>query len=246
MMTRRQAIRTAVVSLTAMAATSKWSQLAAQPALPLPAPPAPTGPFKLPPLPYAFDALEPHIDAKTMEIHHDKHHMTYVGNLNRAVADYPDLQKKSVEDLIRNLSTLPEKARTAIRNHGGGHANHAMFWQALKKNDGAKPTGELAKSIDKKFSSFVGFQEQFTKAAAGVFGSGWAWLTIDPSKELRVETTPNQDSPLSAGRTPLLGIDVWEHAYYLKYQNRRADYVAEFYHVINWDFVAERYQKSAG
>src|SRR6476661_680088 len=231
MMTRRQAIRTAVVSVTAMAATSKLSRLAAQPALPLPTPPAPAGPFKLPPLPYAFDALEPHIDAKTMEIHHDKHHMAYVGNLNRAVADYPDLQKKSVEDLIRNLSTMPEKARTAIRNHGGGHANHALFWQALKKNNGAKPMGELAKGIDKKFSSFMGFQEQFTKAAAGLFGSGWAWLSIDPNKELRVETTSNQDSPLSAGRTPLLGIDVWEHAYYLKYQNRRADYIAEFYNV---------------
>src|SRR6187401_3251563 len=158
----------------------------------------PKGPFALPPLGYAFDALEPHIDAKTMEIHHDKHHMAYVGNLNRAVADYPDLQKKSVEDLLRNLSTLPEKARTAIRNHGGGHANHAFFWQMLKKNDGAKPTGELAKSIEKKFTSFMGFQEQFTKAAAGIFGSGWAWLSIDASKELHVETTPNQDSPLSA------------------------------------------------
>ena len=178
-----------------------------------------------------------------MEIHHDRHHMAYVGNLNRAVADYPDLQKKSVEDLIRNLSTVPEKARTAIRNHGGGHANHALFWQMLKKNNGAKPTGELAKGIDKQFNSFTGFQEQFTKAAAGLFGSGWAWLSIDPGKELRVETTPNQDSPLSAGRTPLLGIDVWEHAYYLKYQNRRADYIAEFYNAINWDFVAERYQK---
>jgi len=246
MMTRRQAIRTAVVSVTAMAATSKLSRLAAQPAFPAATPPPPPGPFKLPPLPYAFDALEPHIDAKTMEIHHDKHHMAYVGNLNRAVADYPDLQKKSVEDLLRNLSTLPEKARTAIRNHGGGHANHAFFWQMLKKNDGAKPTGELAKSIEKKFTSFMGFQEQFTKAAAGIFGSGWAWLSIDPSKELRVETTLNQDSPLSAGRTPLLGIDVWEHAYYLKHQFRRADYIAEFYHVINWDFVAERYQKTAG
>jgi Fe-Mn family superoxide dismutase len=246
MMTRRQAIRTAVVSVTAMAATSKLSRLAAQPGLPLPAPAAPPGPFKLPPLPYAFDALEPHIDAKTMEIHHDKHHMAYVGNLNRAVVDYPDLQKKSVEDLLRNLSTLPEKARPGIRNQGGGHANHAFFWQMLKKNNGAKPTGELAKSIEKKFTSFMGFQEQFTKAAAGIFGSGWAWLSIDSSKELRVETTPNQDSPLSAGRTPLLGIDVWEHAYYLKHQFRRADYIAEFYHVINWDFVAERYQKMAG
>jgi Fe-Mn family superoxide dismutase len=246
MMTRRQAIRTAVVSVSAMAATSKLSRLVAQPAFPAAPAPAPAGPFKLPPLSYAFDALEPHIDAKTMEIHHDKHHMTYVGNLNRAVADYPDLQKKSVEDLIRNLSTLPEKVRMAIRNHGGGHANHALFWQTLKKNNGAKPTGELAKGIDKKFNNFMGFQEEFTKAAAGLFGSGWAWLSIDPSKELRIETTPNQDSPLSAGRTPLLGIDVWEHAYYLKYQNRRSEYIAEFFHVINWDSVAERYQKTAG
>jgi len=159
---------------------------------------------------------------------------------------YEELGPQGLEIVTVALDTLPEKARTAIRNHGGGHANHAMFWQALKKNDGAKPTGELAKSIEKKFTSFMGFQEQFTKAAAGIFGSGWAWLSIDPSKELRVETTPNQDSPLSAGRTPLLGIDLWEHAYYLKHQFRRADYIAEFYHVINWDFVADRYQKTAG
>jgi Fe-Mn family superoxide dismutase len=174
MMTRRQAIRTAVVSVTAMAATSKLSRLAAQPALPLPAPPAPAGPFKLPPLTYAFDALEPHIDAKTMEIHHDKHHMAYVGNLNRAVADYPDLQKKSVEDLLRNLSTLPEKARTGIRNHGGGHANHSFFWQMLKKNDGARPNGRALKSIEEKNSPVYGISGTFTKAAAGIFGGGWA------------------------------------------------------------------------
>ncbi len=201
------------------------------------------GPFVLPPLPYAFDALEPHIDAETMKIHHDKHHATYVANLNKAVADKPALASKSIEGLLRELNSVPEGIRPAVRNHGGGHANHSLFWQLLKKNGGGHPTGELGKAVDKKFGSFAGFQEKFTEAATKQFGSGWAWLSLDPNRELLVEGTPNQDSPLSSGRTPLLGIDVWEHAYYLKYQNRRADYIKAFYNLINWDIVSERYRK---
>jgi superoxide dismutase, Fe-Mn family len=201
------------------------------------------GPFTLPPLGYAFDALEPHIDAQTMQIHHDKHHQAYITNLNKTVADTPALAGKSVEELLQKLSAVPETARGAVRNHGGGHANHALFWQLLKKNGGGKPSGQLASAIDRKFGSFSQFQTKFTEAATKQFGSGWAWLSLDAAKELIVESTPNQDSPLSAGRTPLLGIDVWEHAYYLKYQNRRPEYIAAFYNVINWDVVSERYAK---
>jgi Fe-Mn family superoxide dismutase len=242
MLTRRQAIKSAALVTAAcstVVSTSAVTSLAS-PALP------PGDAFTLPPLPYAFDALEPHIDAQTMQIHHDKHHAAYVTNLNKAVASEASLAGKSVEDLVRNLASVPEGVRTAVRNHGGGHANHSLFWQSLKKNEGGKPEGELAKVLDKKFGSFSNFQQEFTKAATGVFGSGWAWLTLDPGKELRIESTPNQDTPLSVGRTPLLGIDVWEHAYYLKYQNKRPDYVAAFYNVINWDFVGERYQKLVG
>ena len=205
---------------------------------------APTGPFKLPPLPYAFDALEPEIDARTMEIHHDKHHQAYVLNLNKAVAEEPALARKSIEELVRDLAMVPEKVRTAVRNQGGGHYNHTLFWQMMKKGGGGEPKGALAAAIEKKFSGFNGFREQFSKAAAGQFGSGWAWLTLD-GKELKIESSPNQDNPLSQGRTPLLGIDVWEHAYYLKYQNRRPDYIAAFFKVINWDYVRERYEKSS-
>ena len=199
--------------------------------------------FTLPTLPYSFDALEPHIDAQTMQIHHGKHHAAYVAGLNKAVADKAALASKPVEVLLKDLGMVPEAIRSAVRNHGGGHANHSLFWQSLKKNGGGRPSGELAKAIDRKFASFTGFQEKFTDAALKQFGSGWAWLSLGANKDLLVESTPNQDSPLSAGRVPLLGIDVWEHAYYLKYQNRRADYVAAFYSVINWDFVSERYLK---
>ena len=199
--------------------------------------------FELSPLPYDYNALEPYIDTLTMQIHHDKHHAAYVANLNKAVAKFPATGRQSVEDLMRNLNSVPEAIRTDVRNQGGGHYNHSLFWQMLKKNEGGKPTGELARAIDKYFRSYTGFQEQFTKAALGVFGSGWAWLTIDSEKNLIVESTPNQDSPVTAGRQPLLGIDVWEHAYYLKYQNRRPEYAAAFYNVINWDFVAARYAK---
>ena len=239
MMTRRQALQRGSLAAVAAVATATVSPLRSQPA---PAA-APAGPFKLPPLGYATDALEPYLDAQTMTIHHDKHHATYVANLNKAVAAFPDLAAKPVEDLLKDLNALPETARTAIRNSGGGHANHSLFWPALKKNDGGKPSGELAGALDKAFGSFDGFQQEFTKAALSVFGSGWAWLSL-AGRQVRIETTPNQDTPWSQGRLPLLGLDVWEHAYYLKYQNRRPEYVAAFYKVVNWDFVAERFQKA--
>ncbi|MGB9606415.1 MAG: superoxide dismutase [Bryobacteraceae bacterium] len=201
-------------------------------------------PFSLPPLPYPYDALEPHIDAKTMQIHHTGHHAAYVRNLNAAVAKYPELGRKKVEELLADLNALPADVRTAIRNNGGGHANHTLFWQIMSPKGGGQPKGELARAMEKAFGSFPRFQEQFTGAAMGVFGSGWAWLTVDRNKQLMIEPTPNQDTPISAGRTPILGIDVWEHAYYLRYQNRRAEYVKAFYNVIDWDRVAEFYQKA--
>ncbi|MGA3180136.1 MAG: superoxide dismutase [Verrucomicrobiota bacterium] len=200
---------------------------------------APIGPFTLPPLPYPFDALEPHIDAQTMQIHHDKHHAAYVANLNKAVADFPDLGKMPVEALFKDLNAVPEKVRATVRNQGGGHYNHSIFWEMMKKNGGGQPAGELSKAIDAKFGSFAAFKDQFTKAAAGQFGSGWAWLVSDRDG-LGIQSTPNQDSPLSEGKRPLLGLDVWEHAYYLKYQNRRADYIAAWFNVINWDYVSQR------
>jgi superoxide dismutase, Fe-Mn family len=202
--------------------------------------------FALPPLGYAFDALEPYIDAQTMQIHHDKHHATYVANLNKAVADAPSLAGKSIESLLRDFDAVPESVRTAVRNSGGGHANHALFWPQLKKNQGRGPSGELSQAIDKTFGNFAEFQRQFTDAATKQFGSGWAWLTMGANKQLAVESTPNQDTPLSKGRTPLLCIDVWEHAYYLKYQNRRPEYITAFYNVIDWDVVADRFRKGGG
>ena len=202
-----------------------------------------SGPFTLPPLPYAYDALEPHIDARTMEIHHDKHHAAYVTNLNKAVADWPempDLSKKSIGVLLQNLNSVPEKIRTAVRNNGGGHFNHSLFWQMMKPAGGGEPSGELAKAIDSGFGSFTTFKDNFTRAALGQFGSGWAWLVLD-GRQLKIESTPNQDTPLSSGRTPLLGLDVWEHAYYLKYQNKRADYIAAWWTVVNWNFAADEF-----
>ncbi len=246
MMTRREAIKTTALASAACAA--------ALPALTQPAAPtaAPTGPFTLPPLPYAYDALEPHIDALTMQIHHDKHHQAYVTNLNKAVAGHPELETKTVEELLRGLAALPAGARTAVQNQGGGHYNHSLFWQMMKKDGGGEPKGELATAIDKQFKSFSGFSDEFAKAATARFGSGWVWLTADASFEvdpggklllLTIESSANQDSPVTAGKTILLGIDVWEHAYYLKYQNRRPDYITAFFKVINWDFVADRYHK---
>ena len=193
---------------------------------------------ELPALPYAHDALEPHIDARTMEIHHGKHHQAYVNNLNKALEGHADLQGKSIEDLLKNLNAIPESIRTAVRNNGGGHANHSLFWPCMSPNGGGEPSGELGEAINAAFGSLASFKEQFGKAAATRFGSGWAWLCADSSGGLVVTSTPNQDNPLSEGLTPILGLDVWEHAYYLNYQNRRPDYVAAWWNVVNWEQVA--------
>lgn len=237
MHTRRSAIQTLASTAAAFATADLFAQA------PAAAAPAPTGPHKLPALGYAFDALEPVIDAKTMEIHHDKHHAAYVNNLNTALAKAPDLAGKSIEELVKGLAELPEAVRTAIRNNGGGHYNHTLFWQHLKKSTGG-PQGDLLKAIERDFTSVAKWQEQFSEAAMKQFGSGWAWLVLQGNK-LAIVATPNQDSPLTTGATPLLGIDVWEHAYYLKYQNRRADYVKAFQDVIDWEFVGARYAKNA-
>ncbi|GEN84379.1 superoxide dismutase [Mn] [Sporosarcina luteola] len=198
--------------------------------------------YKLPELPYAYDALEPHIDKETMNIHHTKHHNTYVTNVNNALEGHDDLASKSVEELISNLDAVPENIRTAVRNNGGGHANHTFFWNTLSPNGGGNPTGALAEAIDKKFGSFDAFKEEFAKAAATRFGSGWAWL-VSNNGELEIMSTPNQDSPLMEGKTPILGLDVWEHAYYLNYQNRRPDYVSAFWNVVNWEEVSKNFGK---
>jgi len=197
-------------------------------------------PYVVPPLPYPFDALEPYIDAKTMEIHHDKHHGAYVTNLNKALESAPQLQGKPIEELISNIEALPEAIRVAVRNNGGGHANHSMFWTLMKKGGGGEPKGNLAAEIQKTFGSFAEFKNKFSQAAAGRFGSGWAWLMWQNGK-LAIDSTPNQDSPLMAGAKPILGLDVWEHAYYLKYQNRRADYIEAWWNVVNWDQVAQNF-----
>ena len=199
-------------------------------------------PHQVPPLPYAFDALEPHIDAKTMEIHHDKHHAAYVAKLNGALEAHPDLQGKSVEELLRGIEQVPEAIRTVVRNHGGGHANHSLFWQILGPQGGS-PSGALAEAIDRDLGGFAAFQEKLTNAGVNQFGSGWGWLVASGGK-LEVIARPNQDSPLMEGKTPLLGVDVWEHAYYLKYQNRRPDYLAAWWNAINWNAVAERFQQA--
>jgi Fe-Mn family superoxide dismutase len=196
-------------------------------------------PFTLPKLPYSYDALEPHIDAETMKIHHDKHHQAYVDNLNKALAMHPELQKRTLDELLQGLSKLPKDIQTAVRNNGGGHANHTMFWQVMAK-DGGKPNGALARAIDQAFGSFDKFQAAFSQAAITRFGSGWAWLIAGPGK-LEVMSSPNQDTPVMEGKTPILGLDVWEHAYYLKYKNLRPAYVAAWWNVVNWKDVAERY-----
>jgi len=245
-MNRRDAMKTLALGAGALLVprVSLAQPPAAAPAAAPAAPAAPTGPFTLPPLPYAFDALEPHLDAQTMQIHHDKHHAAYVNNLNKAVAGRPELAKMSVEQLVGALDTLPAEVRVAIRNQGGGHANHSLLWTSLRKDGPAAPGGELAAAIDKAFGSFAAFQDKFNGAAMSVFGSGWAWLSLDRKSGLVVETSANQDSPLTSGRAPLLGLDVWEHAYYLKFQNRRADYVAAFAKVVDWDAVAARYHNA--
>ncbi len=244
MITRRQALKTTALAGTALAAAPT---LFAQSNPPAPTAPAASGPFTLPPLPYAVDALEPHIDAQTMTIHHDKHHAAYVAGLNKAVSGLVGLDVAgplTIEFLLKNLSTLPESSRIAVRNHGGGHYNHTLFWQMMKPG-GSALSGELATAIAASFGAPSLFKQQFTEAATKIFGSGWAWLTL-AGKELKIETTPNQDTPLSAGRQVLLGLDVWEHAFYLKYQNKRADYITAWWNVVNWDFVAERHAKLKG
>jgi Fe-Mn family superoxide dismutase len=201
--------------------------------------------YTLPELPYPKDALEPHIDAKTMEIHHGKHHNAYVTNLNAAL-EGAGVAEQSIEDLCRNIESVPEKIRTAVRNNGGGHANHSMFWKIMSPGGGGEPTGDLAKAIDSELGGFAKFKEDFTKAATTRFGSGWAWLSVTPAGKLVVESTPNQDNPYMAGNTPILGLDVWEHAYYLNYQNRRPDYIGAFWNVIDWKAVGDRYAQAKG
>lgn len=200
--------------------------------------------FTLPALPYAHDALEPHIDKQTMEIHHGKHHQAYINNANAALEKYPNLQSKTAEELIADLSAVPDDIRGAIRNNAGGHANHSFFWTIMGPNAGGTPKGEVADAINKKFGSFDNFKAEFAKAATTRFGSGWAWLCVDGKGDLVVTSTANQDSPISDKLKPILGLDVWEHAYYLKYQNRRPDYVTAFWSVVNWDRVAEYYKKA--
>ncbi len=195
---------------------------------------------EVPALTYAFDALEPHIDARTMEIHHDKHHAAYVTNLNKALEGHDDLAALSVEDLLTKIDEVPDSIRGAVRNHGGGHANHSLFWDVIGPNGGGSPGGDLAAAIDAAFGSFDDFKAQFGAASAGQFGSGWGWL-VKGDGGLEVMASPNQDSPLMSGKTPILGLDVWEHAYYLNYQNRRPDYIAAFWNVVNWDAVAARF-----
>jgi Fe-Mn family superoxide dismutase len=202
--------------------------------------------YEVPALPYDYAALEPHIDEQTMRIHHDKHHAAYVTNTNNALANHPELASLSVEDLIKDLNRVPEDIRTAVRNNGGGHANHTFFWQIMAPNAGGDPSGALGTAIDTTFGSFNAFKEQLSKAGVGRFGSGWAWLSIDGSGALRIESTPNQDSPLMEGRTPLVGVDVWEHAYYLKYQNLRPKYIEAWFNTINWPEVARRYAAAGG
>lgn len=249
MPTRRELLKTALLSGAALAAAPLWAQAAPAPAS--------GGPFSLPLLPYAYEALEPYIDAQTMQIHHDKHHAGYVKNLNAAVADLPDPRRyqtaQGVSDagllitgmlLGTSAAGLPDPSAplfTTIRNNGGGHYNHSVFWRLMKPGGGGRPTADLASAIDRRFGSYTAFQEAFTKAALGQFGSGWAWLSLAPGGVLRVESTPNQDSPLMLGRVPLLGIDVWEHAYYLKYQNKRAEYIAAWYNTLNWDDINARF-----
>ena len=196
--------------------------------------------FTLPPLPYDFSALEPHIDAKTMEIHHGKHHQTYVNNLNAAIEKAPELASKSIDDLMRNVNTLPEAVRTAIRNNGGGHWNHSMFWQIMAAKAGGEPGGALGAAIKSAFGDFAKFREQFSAAGVGRFGSGWAWL-INTGGKLSIVSTPNQDNPLMEGQKAIMGLDVWEHAYYLKYQNRRPDYINAWWNVVNWKEVEKRF-----
>lgn len=202
--------------------------------------------FELPNLPYAYNALEPHIDEQTMNIHHTKHHQAYINNLNAALEGHPDIASKSIEAILAMLEQLPEGIRTAVQNNGGGHANHSLFWQIMAPGAGGTPSGSLASAIESAFGSFDNFKEQFAAAATKRFGSGWAWLVVDRAGNLSVMSTPNQDSPIAQGLTPILGLDVWEHAYYLKYQNRRPEYINSWWNTVNWSKVDELYQQAKG
>lgn len=246
MMTRREALKKAALATVACAATSALNTVRAESASTtstIDALTAPKGPFWLAPLPYAYDALEPFIDAETMRIHHDVHCAAYVGNLNKAVTD-PKIASWPIDRLLRNLDAAPENVRAAIRNYGGGHYNHSIFWKMMKKNGGGEPGASLAEAIQNTFVSFTAFKDIFTKAALGQFGSGWTWLTSDGKGSIRIENTSNQDSPISQGRMPLLGIDLWEHAYYLKYQSDRAEYIKAWFNVVNWEYASERFIES--
>jgi Fe-Mn family superoxide dismutase len=246
MPTRRQALKTLAVAAVATSALSRWP-IMAQGAAPAPAtatPPAPTGPFVLPPLPYAYDALEPSIDAETMHLHHDKHHAGYIAKLNIAVAKDPALAKTTdVDELLKNLESVPEDIRTVVRNNGGGHANHSLFWQTLSPK-GGQPTGDFAKALQDDLGGLDKVKEEMSKEGGALFGSGWVWLVLDGGKKLNILTLPNQDSPLLEGHFPIFGIDVWEHAYYLKYHNVRADYLKAIWSVVNWPFISDRYAKA--
>ena len=202
------------------------------------------GVIELPPLPYAYEALEPHIDAETMRFHHDKHHAGYVKNLNAALNKHPELKDKNIEDLLSDLNTVPSDIRTTVRNNGGGHVNHSMFWRIMKPNGGGEPTGAIASAIKDNFGSFADLQEKFNKAGGTRFGSGWVWLVLADNTKLEVMTTANQDSPLSEGKYPIMGNDVWEHAYYLTYRNRRAEYLKSWWNVVNWDEINKRFDKA--
>ena len=201
-------------------------------------------PFEVPPLPYDYSALEPYIDTQTMQLHHDKHHAAYVNNLNAALEQYPDLQRKSAEDLIRDLNSIPEAIRTAVRNNGGGHVNHTMFWEIMKPNGGGEPTGPIASAIKEAFGDFEEFKKQFNDAGVKRFGSGWTWLVLTREGKLATLSTANQDNPLSEGHFPIMGNDVWEHAYYLKYQNRRPEYLTAWWNVVNWDEINKRFMQA--
>jgi Fe-Mn family superoxide dismutase len=238
--TRRQAIKTLTAAALASTALGRLPVYAQTPAT-TPAAAAPTGPFKLPPLPYAYDALEPYIDTETMHLHHDKHHKAYVTKLNEALAKEPSFTPPAnVDDLVKNLDTVPESIRTAVRNQGGGHANHSLFWLTLSAKSGA-PKGDFAQALTDDVGGLDKLKAEMAEQGGKLFGSGWVWLVLDGGKKLTILTLPNQDSPLTEGHYPLWGIDVWEHAYYLKYHNVRADYIAAIWNVVNWDFVSDRY-----
>ena len=234
-----------LVTVPRLGGTAKGSTAQATPAPATPTPATPTGPFTLPPLPYDYAALEPHIDVQTMQIHHDKHHQAYVDNLNKAVADLPDLHAMSADELIRNLDQVPEDKRGAVRNNAGGHVNHTLFWELMGPGGGGEPTGPVAEAISASFGDFITFQDAVTTAGLGRFGSGWAWVTIGTDGKLEITSTPNQDNPvMEGGPAPILGIDVWEHAYYLKYQNKRKDYLTAWWNTVNWQTVNARYEQA--